>query len=165
MRLKTMYKQFTELLNHIGVGWRKTTTLSRQVPMYEICLSRYNLRLPTSHNIISIFFLSFEHELEFLIISIEKYDESFKKNKAFKTFRARGCKHYLLLNELFNASTVLSPRPIDRGLQMRNDSYMRNSYQHPRKSINNLSTSKKASTRVTTLSRFKSLLYLSPDFE
>ncbi|PKI44374.1 hypothetical protein CRG98_035233 [Punica granatum] len=35
------------------------------------------------------------------------YKQSIRKNKAFKTFRTRGCKHYRLLNELFSASTAI----------------------------------------------------------
>ncbi|XP_031398602.1 uncharacterized protein LOC116209179 [Punica granatum] len=39
--------------------------------------------------------------------SPDVWDMFIKKNKAFKTFRTRGCKHYRLLNELFSASTAI----------------------------------------------------------
>ncbi|PKI69383.1 hypothetical protein CRG98_010181 [Punica granatum] len=85
-RLKGMYKQFTELVNHTSVGWDVDTNTIKASP--DVC-----------HMFIKC-------ELEFLIILVEKYNKSFKKNRASKTFRSRGCKHYRLLNELFNSSTT-----------------------------------------------------------
>ncbi|OWM68058.1 hypothetical protein CDL15_Pgr017626 [Punica granatum] len=67
-RLKGMYKQFTELVNHTSVGWDVDTNTIKASP--DVC-----------HMFI-------------------------KKNRASKTFRSRGCKHYRLLNELFNSSTT-----------------------------------------------------------
>ncbi|PKI64065.1 hypothetical protein CRG98_015509 [Punica granatum] len=66
-RLKTMYKQCTELLNHTGVGWDDDTNIIKVTP--DVC-------------------------------------DTFIKNRAFRTFRTKGCKHYRLLNELSSASTA-----------------------------------------------------------
>ncbi|PKI63841.1 hypothetical protein CRG98_015825 [Punica granatum] len=61
-----MYKQFTKLKNHTGVGWDAGTNTIKASP--------------------------------------DVWDMFIKKNRAFKAFRTKGCKHYTLLNELFSSS-------------------------------------------------------------
>ncbi|PKI68007.1 hypothetical protein CRG98_011603 [Punica granatum] len=67
-RLKRMYKQFTEMVNHTGIGWDVDTNTINESP--------------------------------------DVRDMFINKNRVFKTFRNKDCKHYRLLNELFNSSSA-----------------------------------------------------------
>ncbi|OWM73902.1 hypothetical protein CDL15_Pgr018962 [Punica granatum] len=90
-------------------------------------------------------------------------------SRAFKTFQTKGCKHYCLLNELFSASTTTGalcisltnrPRTSDEERQLHKKFPSTSKKKH--KQHVNL---EEGSGESDDSSRFKSLLYLSPNVE